>query len=277
MPAADFRIRGFAKAFMRAVGCSRVVDHVLLLDPRGGKHLVALDAATVKVPGLGTFDAAKLKAHVGRRLEIADRAFLVLTPSGLDLREMMERGPQTFAPKDLGALLYLADILPGSGVVEAGSGSGAVTVVLARAVGSAGRVISYDLRAESLRIARVNVAAAGLQARVEFREGDVRQGIPDREVDAVVLDIPDPWAAVPAAWEALRPCGHLATFSPNMEQVKETVAAIRARPFVEVRTIEILEREMEVRDVGVRPSFAALGHTGYLTFARKVLGFFGIS
>ena len=84
----------------------------------------------------------------------------------------------------------------------------------------------------------------------------------------------DPWAAVPAAWDALRPCGHLATFSPNMEQVKETAKALRAKPFVGVRTIEVIEREMEVRDVGVRPSHAALGHTGYLTFARKVLDTF---
>jgi tRNA (adenine57-N1/adenine58-N1)-methyltransferase len=93
-------------------------------------------------------------------------------------------------------------------------------------------------------------------------------------VDAVFLDIPDPWAAVPSAWEALRPGGHLASFSPNMEQVKETAAAIRKKPFVDQRTIELIEREMEVRDVGVRPSFAALGHTGYLTFARKVLDTF---
>ena len=109
---------------------------------------------------------------------------------------------------------------------------------------------------------------------MELLRGDVRSGITQRDVDAVLIDIPDPWAAVPAAWDALRPCGHLATFSPNMEQVKETVTAIRKNPFIDVRTVELIEREIEVREVGVRPSFAALGHTGYLTFARKVLDTF---
>lgn len=225
----------------------------------------------VTVRGLGTFDSAKLVAHLGRRVEIGGKRFLVLEPSARDLRETMERGAQTLAAKDLALLVHEAGILPGARIVEAGAGSGWLTVALARAVGSSGRINSYDLRPEALRLAAANVEAAGLESVVELRAGDVRKGFGERGVDAVILDIPDPWSAVDAAWEALRPCGHLATFSPNMEQVKETVATIRTRPFVDTRTIEVIEREMEVRDVGVRPSFAPLGHTGYLTFARKVL------
>ncbi|TLZ92449.1 MAG: tRNA (adenine-N1)-methyltransferase, partial [Methanobacteriota archaeon] len=99
-------------------------------------------------------------------------------------------------------------------------------------------------------------------------------GISQEDVDAVALDLEDPWAAIEPAWKALRPCGHVAAFSPNMEQVKDTVRAMTRRPFIEIRTVELIEREMEVRDVGVRPSFAPLGHTGYLTFARKVLDTF---
>ena len=225
----------------------------------------------VRVRGLGTFEAAKLLASVGRKVSVGDRSFLVLAASSRDLRDTMDRGPQTFAHKDLASVLFEADIGAGARVVEAGSGSGALTVALARAVRPNGHVVSYDVREESLAVARGNVERADLAGIVEFRQADVRQGIPERGVDAVILDLPDPWAAVSAAWEALRACGHLVTFSPNMEQVKETVAAVRGLPFVGVRTVEVIEREMEVRDVGVRPSFAALGHTGYLTFARKVL------
>ena len=246
----------------------------VLLDGRGNRHLVPTGGPVVKIPELGTFNVRTLDEHVGRRLEIGGRAFLVLLASGRDLRETMERGAQTFAPKDLGSLLYEADIVPGATVVEAGAGSGGLTVALARAVGPGGRIVSYDLRDGALDVARMNVDRAGLEAIVTFRKGDVRGGIEERDVAAVVLDIPDPWAAVPAAWDALYPCGHLATFSPNMEQVKETAAAIRKKPFVDLRTIELIERELEVREVGVRPSFAALGHTGYLTFARKVLDTF---
>ena len=227
-----------------------------------------------RVPGLGALDVSKLRGLIGHRMSIGSRSFLVLEPSLRDLHETMVRGPQILAAKDLAAILYEADIGPGSRVVEGGAGSGALTCAIARAVGPIGHVYSYEIRDESSAVARANVAAAGMVDRVEFRNADLRTHLEDTNVDAVVLDIPDPWAAVPAAWEALRPCGHLAAFSPNMEQIKETWAALRVRPFVDLRTVELIEREMEVRDVGVRPSFAALGHTGYLTFARKVLDTF---
>lgn len=250
------------------------MDSVILLDSRGQRHIVPLEPGVVRVSDLGTVDASKLRERLGRKISIGSRSFLVLDPSMRDLRETMERGPQTLAPKDLASILYEADIRPGGRVVEGGAGSGALACALARAVGPGGHVYSYDLREESLAVARRNAAAAAVQDRVDFRVGDLREPMAETAVDAVVLDIPDPWAAVPSAWEALRPCGSLATFSPNMEQVKETVTAIRKNLFVDVRTIELIEREMEVRDVGVRPSFAALGHTGYLTFARKVLDTF---
>jgi tRNA (adenine57-N1/adenine58-N1)-methyltransferase len=228
----------------------------------------------VRIPGVGSFDVAKLEASVGRIVQVGGKSFLVLRASSRDLRGTMERGAQTLTPKDLAAILYEADVVSGARVVEAGAGSGGLTVALARVVAPSGRVYSYDNREEALAVARRNVERAGLSSVVEFGLGDVRERIEQPEVDAVILDLADPWAVVGVAWDALRSCGHLATFTPNMEQVKETVAAIRKRPFVDVRTIELIEREMEVRDVGVRPSFAALGHTGYLTFARKVLDTF---
>ncbi len=252
----------------------RVPDILVLLDRRGSMHAVPRGGPVVSVPGLGTFDVKKLEDSLGRKLEIGGKSFLVLRASGRDLRETMERSAQTLTGKDLASVLFGADVVAGARIVEAGSGSGGLTVALGRAVGPSGQVASYENREEFLSIARENVERAGLGAWVRFQLADVRSGIEERDVDAVILDIPDPWAAVPAAWEALRACGHLVTFSPNMEQVKETVAAIRKRPFVDVRTTELIEREMEVRDVGVRPSFAPLGHTGYLTFARKVFDTF---
>ncbi len=243
----------------------------VLLDERGHRFLVASDDAVARVPGLGTVRTDRLAPSLGRRIEIGGRQLLVLSPSARDLRETMEHGPQTLTPKDLAALLYEADVRAGSRVVEGGSGSGALAVALARIVGDRGQIYSYDVSETSLAVARANARGGDVTAVVEFAVSDLRRGITQRDVDAVLLDLPDPWEAVAPAWEALRPCGHLATFSPNMEQVKETVSAIRRHPFIDVRTVELIEREMEVRDVGVRPSFAALGHTGYLTFARKVL------
>src|SRR5205807_6460094 len=105
-------------------------------------------------------------------------------------------------------------------------------------------------------------------------QSDVRDRISQQDVAVVGPALDVPGAAIEPAWKALRPCGHVAVFSPNMELVKDTVRAMTRRPFIEIRTVELIEREMEVRDVGVRPSFAPLGHTGYLTFARKVLDTF---
>jgi tRNA (adenine57-N1/adenine58-N1)-methyltransferase len=251
-----------------------VTEVLVLLDGKGKKHLVSLGVGMSQVPGLGTFDSGKLRASVGRRIDIAGKRFLVLGASRRDLSETMQRGPQTLGSKDIAAILYETDIEPGARVIEAGSGSGALTVALCRAIGATGRVVSYDVKIDLQTVARANVTAAGLQGRVDFREGDIRKEIPDREIDSFLLDIPDPWAAVPTCWTALKAGGHFASFSPNMEQVKQTVAALKQHPFVDVRTIELIEREMEVREAGVRPSFAPLGHTGYLTFARKVLDTF---
>jgi tRNA (adenine57-N1/adenine58-N1)-methyltransferase len=223
------------------------------------------------VPGLGVVDTAKLAGQVGRVAKIAGRPFLVLRPGTEDLMDALERKAQIITAKDAGPLLLLAGVKAGDVVLEAGAGSGALTTLLARAVTPGGRVHSVEIREDFLAVARRNVERAGFAPAVTFHHGDVREGIEPRDLDAVILDIPEPWAAVAPAWDALRPCGTLATFSPNMEQVRATHEAISEHPFIDVRTIEVIERDLEVHEGGVRPAFAALGHTGYLTFARKVL------
>ncbi len=246
------------------------MDRVVLLDRQGRKRLLELDAETLSVPGLGVLKADNVRSALGGVLAIGGESFYVLRPSARDLAETLERKAQIITAKDVALLLFYADVKPGDTVVEAGSGSGALTIALARAVGESGRVVSCDVREDFLAVARENVRRAGLEGRVEFRRQDVRERI-EGPADAVVLDFLDPWNAVKTAYEALSPCGHLATYSPNMEQVKETVLAMRKLPFIEVRTVEVLERELEVREQGVRPAFAALGHTGYLTVGRKVI------
>src|ERR1700704_5072446 len=131
-----------------------VVEVVIPLDDRGRKHSVILESGMLRVKGLGTFDSAKLRKSVGQRIEIAGKRFLVLPASRRDLTETMQRGPQTIAPKDIASILYGADIQPGTHVVEAGSGSGALTVALARSVGPDGRVVSYDTRSQLQDVAR---------------------------------------------------------------------------------------------------------------------------
>ena len=249
-------------------------DRVILLEPMGRKHLVVLDRETVTIEGVGVARADTLRASVGRRWTVGGRTFLVLTPSIRDAIGTLRRDAQIIGSKDAPVLVWNCDLKTGDRVLEVGAGSGALTLALAHAVGPSGHVVTYDLRDDFLKVARRNVTAVGLEDRVEFKVGDARSGIPEREMDAFVVDIPDAWEVVVTAYGALRPCGHFASYSPNAEQVNRTVKGLRSRTFVEIRSVEIIEREIDVHEAGTHPSFAPLGHTGYLTFARKVLDTF---
>lgn len=243
---------------------------MVLLDSSGAKHLVSLGRDLIKIPSVGVVRADTLREAIGRRWTIGTRSFLVLTPSLRDALGLLQREAQIVIPKDAASLVWNCDLKAGDFVVEVGAGSGALTLVLAQAVGPDGHVVTYDLRTDFLDVARGNVSNAGLAGRVDFKLGDARRGIPETGADAFVVDIPDPWEAIGTATKALRPCGHFASYSPNGEQVNRTVTALRRGTFVEIRTIEIIEREIEASDSGTHPSFAPLGHTGYLTFARAV-------
>ncbi|MEM4729952.1 MAG: tRNA (adenine-N1)-methyltransferase [Thermoplasmata archaeon] len=247
---------------------------VILLSEGGMKIPAAVEEGVRRVEGVGVVDTGRLiGVPYGSVIKFGERRFIVLKPSLLDHIETLKRRAQIILPKDSALIIMNCDISAGSVVVEGGSGSGALTLALAHAVAPDGRVISYDTRADFLSLARRNVEAAGYGGVCTFKEGDVCTpgGIEERGVDAVVLDIPEPWRALENAWQALAPCGHLASYSPTVNQVEQTVRALNEMRFIEVFTIETLQREMAVVERGIRPAFDMLGHSGYLTFARKVL------
>jgi tRNA (adenine57-N1/adenine58-N1)-methyltransferase len=132
-----------------------------------------------------------------------------------------------------------------------------------------GRLVTYELREDHAEVARANVEAAGLSEGHDLRMGDVAD-MEETDVDAVVLDVPEPWTAVPASQRALRTGGRLVSYSPTVGQVERTHGALREAGFHGVRTFEWLERELVVGSGGTRPSFEMLGHTGYTTVARKL-------
>lgn len=246
------------------------MDHVVLLGRQGRKWLVPVDQGLVGVQGIGKVKTDGLGRLVGRTLDYGGRSYAVLSPSIRDLLETLQRKAQIVGPKDAPFIAFNCSLGSGDLVVEGGSGSGALTLVLAHAVAPQGKVVSYDVRGDLQEVAQSNLERSGLGRLVEFKMGDVCEGIEEEGVKAVVLDIPEPWRAVPAAHAALQPAGHLASFSPTVEQLRETVLALRKHAFVDVWSEEILERRMEVNR-GTRPSFDMLGHTGYMTFGRKTM------
>ncbi|MFQ6107721.1 MAG: tRNA (adenine-N1)-methyltransferase [Thermoplasmata archaeon] len=247
------------------------MKQVVLIDARGKKRIVSLTGGTVKVGRVGVLDTSGIdESTLGKAIEIGDARFLVLEPGLLDRVESVSRTAQIILPKDAALIILNCDIKAGSIVVEGGTGSGALTIVLANFVRPDGKVVSYESRRDFLRVAKMNLENARMLDACQLKEGDISEGIDERDVDAVILDIPTPWKVIEPAHEALRPGGHFASFVPTMNQVEKTVNELKRNPFVEVRTLETLERQLEVGEMGTRPSFKMLGHTGYLTFARKV-------
>jgi tRNA (adenine57-N1/adenine58-N1)-methyltransferase catalytic subunit len=215
--------------------------------------------------------SSEVDQPVGRTVAWSGATYAVVRPSLADLFGALRRGAQIVTPKDAVHLLYLAGVGPGAEVAEAGSGSGALTVALAYAVGPTGHVTSFDRRADFLAAARANVSRAGLSERVTFRERDVAtDGIDLADLASVVLDLAEPWEVLAAAKTSLRPGGYAATYTPTYNQLERTVRALRALGFDEVRAVEVLERGLHVGEGGTRPEFEMLGHTGFLASGRKV-------
>lgn len=249
-------------------------EPVLLRRRESDSVIVPLRRGPQPVEGRGVLD---LTGEIGRppggTVNWAGLVYEVLRPSLSDLLAGLRRRAQIVTPKDAQYLLFLAGVGPGADVVEAGAGSGALTLVLAHAVGPTGRVVSYDRRRDFLDVARKNLEWAGLAPRVEFRERDVvAEGLDVTGVDAVVLDLPEPWGVLAAAREALKPGGRVATYSPTYNQLERTVRTLRELGFEEVRCLELLERPLHVGEGGTRPEFEMLGHTGFLTGARRGAG-----
>jgi tRNA (adenine57-N1/adenine58-N1)-methyltransferase len=197
--------------------------------------------------------------------------FYALRPLIRDRILKTDRRTQVLYPKDIGYLLIQLDVGSGSRVVEAGTGSGALTMALANAVRPDGMVYTYEINPKFQRVAAGNIERAGLADYVELKEGDVTEGIDEEEVDVIILDLATPWAVVPLAYGALAGGGVFASFSPTIEQVMKTVYAIREHPFIVVETVELILRNITVAENKTRPQTRMIGHSGYITSARKVL------
>ena len=195
--------------------------------------------------------------------------FVALRPLLRDYIVKSVRRTQINYPKDIALIVMFSGIGPGSHVVEAGTGTGALTTALAHYVKPHGKVYSYEIREEFIKVAEKNLKRAGLSDFVELKKGDVTAKIEERNIDAVILDLATPWLVVPNAYEALKPCGTMVSFSPTIDQVIKTVEALKENGFIYIETVECLVRQMQVKRGKTRPHTLMTGHTGYITFARK--------
>jgi tRNA (adenine57-N1/adenine58-N1)-methyltransferase len=196
--------------------------------------------------------------------------FFMLQPSLADLLVDLKRSTQIMFPKDIGFILTSMSVGPGQKVLEAGTGSGSMTVALAYAVGPQGRVVTYERRPEFQSLARKNLERLGLEGRVEFKLGDIAEGISETNVDAIFLDLPNPWDYIRQAWAALKPGGFFSNLVPTFNQVETLLYSLRQEHFAFIEVCELLMRYYKPEPTRLRPTDRMVAHTGFLIFARRI-------
>ena len=247
-------------------------DLVSLIDKNNNAYLIDTTLSTDHFKRVGVFDPSELIDNIyGSTFTVGNKSFYVFPASLYDKLKALKRKAQIILPKDAAHIIIHCNITPGNRVLEAGIGSGSLTTVLASIVGPKGGVFSYEKRQDFIEHASKNLQQAQIQDIVTIKHKDVTEGIDEENLDAIILDIPNPWDAVKHAWDALAAGGIFCTYSPLISQVEDTYGEIHKYPFIAPYTFETLQREIIVKEQGTRPSFDMLGHTGYLTFARKIL------
>ena len=251
-------------------------EQVLLIDQRGRRHLVMLrkgetfhsDRGWVAHDAMiGHADGSWVRTSKGTR-------YVVLRPTLAEYVLDMPRGAQVIYPKDLAMVMFWADIYPGARVLEAGMGSGALTLALLRSVGPEGRVISYEQREDFARRALANIhLRMGEITNLAVRLRPVEEGLSEEEsVDRAVFDLPEPWRLVEPVASVLRSGGIFLSYVPTIIQSHQLTETLRRHSgYTLVETFETLFRPWNIENTSVRPFHRMVAHTGFITVARRVV------
>ncbi len=237
----------------------------VLIDERGRKHLVEGDElhtnnGVVELKDVKHGDI--VETHLGHKFRVVD-------PRIVDLYEKMPRAGSFMLKKDIGMILAYTGLGDGDIVVDAGTGSAGLAVFLGNIVKPNGRVFTYEKNEDAAKIAKKNIKDAGLGEYVKVWVKDIRDGI-EEEADVITLDMHEAWEVVPSTKDALKMGGFIVVYNPYIEHALKVASALKRTGFKQIKTVECIEREMEFRTQGTRPKTRMIGHTGYLTFARKI-------
>ena len=248
-------------------------DLVQLLGKRHKSHFVQLKSGAVFQTHRGELKhdeiigkpwGSQLYSHTGN-------PFFLMRPGLADVITEIKRNTQIIYPKDIGYIVMMLGIGPGVRVLEAGTGSGALTTAFAFFVGDTGQVVSYEKREQMQNLARKNLARMDLLERVDLKLGDVVDGFEEREMDAVFLDLPNPYDYIPQVKCSLKLGGFLGSILPTTNQVSKILKALRVNDFAFLEVCEIMLRFYKPDWERLRPTDRMVAHTGYLVFGRSVI------
>ncbi len=197
--------------------------------------------------------------------------YTILPPSLDEMIRDVRRVTQIIYPKEIGYMLMKMNIGPGTRVLEAGTGSGGLTLALARMVQSEGHVYSYEVRPEMQAIAENNLLRVGLAGYVTFKVRDIEEGFDEQGLDAAILDVREPWLYLEQVHAALRGGGFFCSLVPTINQVGVLLRNLEMRPFGFTEVEELLLRPYKPIPARLRPVDRMVAHTGYLIFARALL------
>lgn len=251
---------------------AREGDLVQLQGAGYKSHLLRLEAGTVLQTHRGVIRhddiigqkwGSRLESHQGN-------PFYLFQPGIADLIKHIKRTTQILYPKEIGQILITMGIGPGMRVLECGSGSGGLATAFAYMVGASGRVFSYERKADIQALAIKNLERVGLSDRVTFRVGDASDGFAERDVDAIFLDLPNPYDYLIQARASLRPGGYLGMLVPTVNQVQLCLRSLTHNNFAFVEVMEVLVRYYKTDWEHLRPVDRMIAHTGFLLFGRSV-------
>lgn len=230
----------------------------IILDKKGNKFFwkqgdLHTSEGVVKAAKIKT---GKIKTHLGKEL-------LCLPADFLDKAERITRGPAIMAKKDIGYILAHIPLSKDTKIVDAGAGCGMLAAFLAR---HSDHVTSYESNEKHATIAKKNWQLLGV--KVKLKKKDIYQGIEEKNVDVITLDLQFPEKVLNHAYKSLKMGGYLLIFSPHISQVQEVIKQTN-KIFLHLRTIEVIERKWIVEDLRLRPEHMGLLHTGFITFLRK--------
>jgi tRNA (adenine57-N1/adenine58-N1)-methyltransferase len=251
-------------------------DNALLIDGKGRRYLVRLQPGSQFHYHHGIVEHDDLiGAEPGINVESSmGSALRVIRPRLSDFILKMPRGATVVYPKDIGPIAVYADIAPGMTVLEAGTGSGALTLALLRFVGPEGRVVSVERREDHANHARKSIVRwlGEIPPNLDLRIGEVEEVLAEVEADRLILDLPEPWHVVPIAALHLPGGAILCSYLPTVPQLQTLTDALRdSGAFGQIEIFETMHRTWTVEGRSVRPDHRMVGHTGFISIATRVL------